>query len=153
MTKAKKFLSVFLVLTTLLSLVSLFTVSASAITVGKKYSVSSLMNNSVTFYVEASETKNGSITFKSRSYQFTCAPTLYLTVYNCDTGRTTYKRITGTCSTYVSTLKLDKNCDYYITVSYIWDRSLNYKLSYFNLKKVWVTGDWWISSYSNCTIY
>lgn len=76
------------------------------------------------------------------------APKMSLKIYDHKTGTTTWKRITGTGSSISSTLKLEKNRTYTITVSYIFDKSINYNAIRVGGGKAWAEGTWYIASTS-----
>lgn len=76
------------------------------------------------------------------------APKMSLKIYDHKTGTATWKRITGTGSSISSTLKLEKNRTYTITVSYIFDKSINYNAIRVGGGKAWAEGTWYIASTS-----
>lgn len=78
-----------------------------------------------------------------------CAPKMSLRIYDHKTGTVTWKRITGTGSSISSTLKLERNRTYTITVSYIFDKSINYNAFCVGGGKAWTEGTWYITSTSN----
>ncbi|MBE6700396.1 MAG: CHAP domain-containing protein [Ruminococcaceae bacterium] len=81
------------------------------------------------------------------------APIMQLTIYNNDTKETTYARITGTGASISSTLKLEDNSSYIVTVSYIYDESINKNAFKVGGGDGWADGDWWISSTNNINSY
>ena len=74
------------------------------------------------------------------------APKMSIKVYDHKTGITTWKRITGTGSNISSTLKLERNRTYTITVSYIFEKNLNYNAFRVGGGKAWAEGTWRIAS-------
>ena len=79
------------------------------------------------------------------------APKMSLKIYDHTTGKTTWKRITGYFTTISSTLKLEKNKTYTITVSYLYDAKLNKNSAIVGGGNGWVNGTWCISSTKNIT--
>lgn len=81
------------------------------------------------------------------------APKMSLRIYDHKTGTVTWKRITGTGSSISSTLKLERNRTYTITVSYIYDKGVNYNAFCVGGGKAWAEGTWWIASTNKITSY
>ncbi|MBQ8005514.1 MAG: InlB B-repeat-containing protein, partial [Clostridia bacterium] len=69
------------------------------------------------------------------------------------TKETTYARITGTGASISSTLKLEENSSYVVTVSYIYDESINKNALKIGGGNGWADGEWWISSTNNINSY
>lgn len=151
LTKTKRFLSITLIIATLLSMTSIFSLTASAAT-GKSDTYNAFAQKSITITTN----KSGSpyMTFKSTgtsSYQHGAkAPILSLKVYNHSTRKTEYYSVTGsrTFASVSSKLKLNKNTKYTVTVSYKYNKSVNwgkYGTGMYE-KTGWYDGTWQISA-------
>ena len=142
-----------------LTLIPVFTIGASALTVAPLSKYDS--KTSKTFVAVTGKSK-GSITFysmKDTTQPGTKAPIMLLTVYNQTKTKTEYKYVTGVRwfgSQISSTLKLDKNTTYRITVSYLYDKSENWGTygygGLFGKTTGWYEGYWWISNVSKVTL-
>ena len=153
MTKTRRFagLSIALVLITLMT--TLFAVPVSAAT-GKSKSYDAFTSKTITI----TTTKKGAyMTFKSTgtgSFQYGAkAPILSLKVYNHDTGKTQYYRVTGSrwCDSVSSKLKLNANTTYTVTVGYIYNKSLNWGTYGSGMYRTtgWYDGTWRITATKN----
>jgi lipopolysaccharide export LptBFGC system permease protein LptF len=156
MTLTKRFLSITVIIATLLSMLSAFSISASAAT-GKSKGYGAFQSKTIT----VTTNKSGSpyMTFTSTgtaSYQGSGAkaPILSLKVYNHNTKKTQYYRVTGSRffgNSVSSKLKLNKNTKYTVTVGYIYDKSINwgtYGIGMYK-KSAWYDGTWKITATSN----
>lgn len=140
-------LSIFLCIMTLLST---FAVSASAAS-SKSYDCD--VARVITVKTGSGGLTKPSITFKCKADKefgdrgiSNSAPIMSLKIYDHTTKTTTWKRITGWGSSISSTLKLERNRTYTITVSYIYDKSLNYNAIRVGGGKAWAEGTWYIAS-------
>ena len=155
MKKTRRFASLCAVMAVIMLMTSLLCVPASAATgKSKSYSVFTSKTISVT------TNKSGAyMTFKSTgtgSYQYGAeAPILSLKVYNHKTGETRFYRVTGTrwTDSVSSKLKLNANTTYTVTVSYIYDKSINWGTygSGMYRKTGWYDGTWRITATKNLT--
>lgn len=148
MTKTKRIISLALVLVTLMSILSVFTLSAGAVNPKTHYTAKHGMSK-YTFTVKTSGKwwqGNASIKFHSAASLQNVgmkAPTMVLSVYDHTSGTTTTKWITGSGDDYYSTLSLKKNRTYTITVSYLNNWSKN--------STVWVANPIWTYGYWEIT--
>jgi hypothetical protein len=154
MMKTKRFISLTLVLVTLLSVMSAFSLSASAIGTGKLHLHEA--KSTVRFTVTAN--KNTSIKFVCKEGGQGVAPTLLLTVYDRTSNQTHYYWVTGNGRSLSSRLDLTKNHTYNITVSYNYSASRNWVKTNFydsNFRRVyaWADGKWYIENNNNCTFW
>lgn len=153
MTIIKRFISSTMALTILLSMFSVFGVTANAAS-GKSKKYDAFTSKTIT--ITTLNSGSPSMTFKSTgtaSYQGkeAKAPILSLKVYNHKTKKTTYYRITGNrCfgNSISSKLKLDKNTKYSVTVGYIFDKSINWGTYGIGDYKTtgWYQGNWQITA-------
>ena len=156
MTKTKRIISLALVLVTLLSVFSIFTLNASAKWISAKknflYTVYHGMEK-YTFTVKTSgEWWQGDASIKFHSSASNQdwnakAPTLVLRVWDYSTGTLTIKYITGSGNDYYSTLYLKKNRTYDISVCYLdnWETNKTPDVGVGNVYK-WADGYWEITS-------
>lgn len=153
MTKTRRFagLSIALVLITLMT--TLFAVPVSAAT-GKSKSYDAFTSKTITI----TTTKKGAyMTFKSTgtgSFQYGAkAPILSLKVYNHNTGKTQYYRVTGSrwYDSVSSKLKLNANTTYTVTVGYIYNKNLNWGTYGSGMYRTtgWYDGTWRITATKN----
>ena len=145
-----KLISILCILATLFSMTSIFAVSASAAS-SKSYDCD--VAKVITVKTSSGGLTKPSITFKCKADKefgnrgiSSSAPIMSLKIYDHTTKTTTWKRITGCGSTISSTLKLERNRTYTITVSYIFDKSLNYNAIRVGGGKAWAEGTWYIAS-------
>lgn len=155
MTKTKRFISLVAVLIMLISMFSVYSISASAVST---YDCSK--TRTITVTTQSGGISKPSITFKCKSAKecgshgiSNYAPKMSLKIYDHKTGTTTYKRITGSGSNISSTLKLEKGRSYTITVSYIYNKSINYNAFCVGGGSTWAEGTWWISSTNRISTY
>lgn len=149
--KTKRLLSITLIIATLLSMTSIFSLTASAAT-GKSKTYDVFTPKSITITTD----KSGSpyMTFKSTgtsSYNYGAkAPILSLKVYNHSTKKTEYYSVTGSriFASVSSKLKLNKNTKYTVTVSYKYNKSLNWGTYGTGMyeKTGWYDGFWQITA-------
>jgi hypothetical protein len=146
----KRLVSLLCVVATLLSMTSIFAVSASAAS-SKSYDCD--VARVITVKTGSGGLTKPSITFKCKADKefgsrgiSSSAPIMSLKIYDHTTKTTTWKRITGWGSSISSTLKLERNRTYTITVSYIYDKSLNYNAMRVGGGKAWAEGTWYIAS-------
>ena len=140
-------LSIFLCIMTLLST---FAISASAAS-SKSYDCD--VARVITVKTGSGGLTKPSITFKCKADKefgsrgiSNSAPIMSLKIYDHTTKTTTWKRITGWGSSISSKLTLERNRTYTITVSYIYDKSLNYNAIRVGGGKAWAEGTWYIAS-------
>lgn len=88
-----------------------------------------------------------------KGYSKSDAPIMSLKVYDHSTKATSWKRISGNGTYISSTLTLEKNRMYTITVSYIYNRSLNFDYFDIAVGKTWNIGHWYVSSTRNVSSY
>lgn len=156
MTKTKRFISLMLVIFTVISIFSVFTVCSSAASVKAKKHYTAQRGSSYTFKVTTTGTwcqGNASIKFHSAANLQNVgeiAPTMVLTVKDHSTNKTTYKWITGSGDDYYSTLSLKKNRTFTITVSYLNDWNENASIAV-GVGKDWAQGYWEITSSTRVT--
>ena len=154
MKNVKRILSVVLLIVLMMSVCSTFAMPVSAAT-GKSRKYDVFATKTIVVTTE----KKGSpyITFKSTgdgtSSYGAKAPILSLKVFNHKTGKTQFYRVTGARwigSSVSSKLKLDRNTKYTITVSYLYDRKLNWGTYGTGLcqRTGWFQGLWQITSSS-----
>lgn len=151
----KKLLAILLVACCISSVCAL---SVNAATTGKSKSYNVFTSKVIT--ITTNKSGSPSMTFKSlgtSSYNGSGAkaPILSLKVYNHSTKKTEWYRVTGTriFSSVSSTLKLNKNTKYTVTVGYIYDKSINwgaYGIGMYK-KAAWFDGTWQITSTANLT--
>lgn len=149
-TRISKVLSLTLVITMLASMLSVFGIQASAATT---YSATS--TKQITICTGNSWT-TPSMTFKCNADYYMgspYAPKLSLKIYNHNTGKTSWARVTGSGRSISSTLKLEKNKKYTVTVSYLYNESVNKNTPKVGGGKGWAQGSWYISSTKNLKSY
>lgn len=151
-TKVSKILSITLVLVMLASVFSIFGIQASA---ASTYSAKSTKQIVV---------RTGSAWWRGTpSIKIRCdadyymgnayAPKLSLKVYNWNTGKTSWATVTGSGRSISSTLRLERNQVYTITVSYIYNASVNRNALQAGGGQRWTDGTWRISSTNNINSY
>lgn len=156
MVKAKRFISLMMVILTIVSMFSIFTVSSSAASVKVNKHYTAQRGSSYTFKVTTSGAwyqGNASIKFHSAASVQNVgatAPTMVLAVKDHSTNKTTYKWITGNGDDYYSTLSLAKNRTFTITVSYLNDYSENSSIAV-AVGKEWAKGYWEITGSTRVT--
>ena len=156
MTKTKRFISLMLVVLTVVSMFSIFTVYSSAASVKVKKHYTAKVGSSYTFKVATTGSwyqGNASIKFHSAANMQNVgekAPTMVLTIKDHSTNKTTYKWITGSGDDYYSTLSLAKNRTYTITVSYLKDKKENYTIAV-GVGQDWAEGYWEITGSTRVT--
>ena len=149
-TKLSKVLSLTLVIAMLASMLSVFGLQASAATT---YLATSTKQITVS---TGNSWATPSITFKCNADYYMgspYAPKLSLKIYNHNTGKTSWARVTGTGRSISSTLKLEKNKTYTVTVSYLYSASVNRNALRAGGGKGWAQGHWYISSTRNLKSY
>ncbi len=155
MTKTKHFMVLSLIMALITLFSTMFCLPASAAS-GKSKSYSAFTTKVIT--VTTNKKGSPSITFKSvragdGEQMGGEAPFLSLKVYNHSTRKTQYYQVKGTrwFDSVTSTLKLNANTKYTITVSYLYNKSLNWGSFVSNLRKQsgWYDGDWQISATKN----
>ncbi len=147
----KRILSAALVLVLMFTLLSTLTFSASAASANSTYNCD--QTKVLTVKTGTGGLFKPSITFKCKALKefgsrgiSNYAPKMSLKIYDHSTGTTSWKRITGTGSSISSTLKLERGRTYTITVSYIFDKSVNYNAIAVATGRTWAEGTWWITS-------
>lgn len=149
-TKITKTLSIALAILMIAALFTSFGIQASAAS-----SYSATRTRRITVYTGSSWT-SPSMTFKCTA-DYYCgsskAPKLSLQVYNHNTGRTTWARVTGNGRTISSTLRLEKNTRYTVTVSYLYNASINKNALQAGGGYGWTQGTWSVSSTRNIRSY
>ncbi len=159
MTKCKRLISVVSIISVLTMFLSVFSISASAAT-GKSKKFGVFQTKVIT--VSTQSKGSPSITFKSignSSFEGKNAKPaiLSLKVYNHSNRTTKYYRVTGPRwygNSISSKLSLNKNTKYTLTVSYIYDRSINWgKNIGIGMYKHdgYYDGLWMISASNRCT--
>lgn len=149
-TRISKVLSLTLVIAMFASMLSVFGLQASAATT---YSATS--TKQITISTGSSWT-TPSMTFKCNADYYMgspYAPKLSLKIYNHNTGKTSWARVTGSGRSISSTLKLEKNKKYTVTVSYLYNESVNKNALKAGGGKGWAQGSWYISSTKNLKSY
>lgn len=149
-TKSFKTLSLLLVIAVITSALSVFGIQASAATTYSAMSTKQITVNTGNAW------STPSLTFKCNADYYTgnsYAPKLSLKIYNHNTGKTTWARVTGTGRSISSTLRLEKNKRYTVTVSYLYDANVNKNALQAGGGKGWTQGKWYISSTSNLNSY
>lgn len=149
-TKLTKILSLSLTIAMLASILALFGIQSSAAT-----TYSATTTRQITVYT-GKAWSTPSITFKCSADYYggsSYAPKLSLRIYNHNTGRTTWARVTGSGRYISSTLRLEKNSRYTITVSYLYDASVNKNALRVGGGKGWAQGSWYVSSTRNVNSY
>lgn len=146
----KRFVSLLCIATLLMSMTSIFAVSASA---ASSKSFDCDFTRVITVRTGSGGLTKPSITFKCKADKefgdrgiSNSAPIMSLKIYDHTTKTTTWKRITGWGSSISSKLTLKRNRTYTITVSYIFDKSLNYNAIRVGGGKAWAEGTWYIAS-------
>lgn len=165
----KRLVSLLCIATLLMSMTSIFAVSASAASSKQTYDC----DRSVTFTVKTGG-KSPSIKFvcdaapKAYGHRCSKAPIMAITVSPSINGKDFFL-ITGTGKNISSTLKLQKNTTYTVKVSYyvnktnkctcsdlayvsVHDLGGSTKYRGFNGRDIYVNGSWYISRASNCTV-
>lgn len=152
----RRIMSIALVLVLMLSLTSMFAVSASAASTNSTYNCD--QTKVLTVKTGTGGLFKPSITFKCKALKefgsrgiSNYAPKMSLKIYDHSTKTTTWKRITGTGSSISSTLTLERGRTYTVTVSYIFDKSVNYNALAVAIGKTWAEGNWWITSTNRIT--
>ena len=147
----KRIVSIALVLVLMMSLASMLAVSVSAASSNSKYNCNQA--KILTVKTGTGGLFKPSITFKCKAlYEYgsrsisNYAPKMSLKIYDHSTKTTTWKRITGCGGTISSTLTLERGRTYTITVSYIFDKSVNYNAIAVATGRTWAEGNWWIAS-------
>ena len=154
MMKTKRIISLALVLVTLMSVLAVFTLSAGAVSTNTHYTAKYGMSG-YTFKVKTTGAwyqGNASIKFDSAAFLQNAgvkAPTMVLSVYDHTAKTTTTKWITGSGDDYYSTLSLQKNRTYTITVSYLNNWSKNSTVWVAN--PIWTYGYWEITGSTRVT--
>lgn len=156
MMRTKRFISLALVIVTIISMFSIFAISSSAASVKVKKHYTASLGSSYTFKVETKGSwyqGNASIKFHSAADIQNVgkkAPTMLLAIKDHSTNKTTYKWITGSGDDYYSTLSLAKNRTFTITVSYLKDWSENATAAV-GVGKDWTCGYWEITGSTRVT--
>ena len=154
----KKFKKIIALVLTVCSLLTVCAVSASAATKG----YDAFKTRTITIQTNDKALVSHSITFKSAGDNVGGKPPiLSLEVYNYSTKKTSYYRVTGPRygtlgDTISSTLKLDRNTKYKVTVSYLYDKSLNwgtYPRVGGGKESKWYPGTWYITGTKNLKSY
>ena len=152
MTKTKRIISLALVLVTLLSVFSIFTLSTSAKWISAKKNVEYDAYHGMEKYTFTVKTSgewwqsDASIKFHSAASLQNVgmkAPTMLLRVWDYSTNTLTIKYITGSGDDYYSTLYLKKNRTYDISVCYLNDWSKNSTI--WPGSSIWTDGYWEIT--------
>lgn len=149
-TKITKILSLSIVVVMLTSMISAFGITASAAS-----TYSAMSTKQITVYTSSSWT-TPSITFKCNADYYggsPYAPKLSLKIYDHSTGKITWARVTGTGRSISSTLRLEKNRKYTVTVSYLYNASVNKNALQAGGGSGWAKGNWYISSTRNIRSY
>ncbi len=156
MTKTRRLISFMLIVATIVTMFSVFAVSASAASVRTKKHYAARLGSSYTFKVTTKGSwyqGNASIKFHSAADLQNAgekAPTMLLTIKDHTTNKTTTKWITGSGDDYYSTLSLAKNHEFTITVSYLRNWSKNSTIAV-GTGRDWAEGYWEITSSTRVT--
>ena len=150
MTKTKRIISLALVLVTLLSVFSIFTLNASAKWISAKKNVKYDAYHGMEKYTFTVKTTGswwqGDAYIKFHSSSDIqgigmIAPTMVLRVYDYSTNTLTIKYITGKGDDFYSTLYLKKNRTYDISVCYLENKSTNQRAAGTSIPQ-WIDGYW-----------
>lgn len=154
MVKTKRIAILSAIMAVIMLMVPILSISVSAAT-GKSKTFNATQSKTIT--ITTSKSGSPYITFESigtGSYQYGAkAPILNLKVYNHKNGTTQYYRVTGSriFNSVSSKLKLNPNTKYTVTVSYIYDKKLNWGTYGSGMYETtgWYNGQWRITSTKN----